>query len=84
MRADNLGTGRPAGHAHDKRRNDQTGSGRPPKFYSVSGVAGMLDVSVRTVRRWIAQRQLAVHRFGGAVRISEPDLKTFLALHRDD
>ena len=44
----------------------------------------MLAVSVRTVHRWIARRELAVHRLGGAVRISDSDLKVFLALHRED
>ena len=54
------------------------------KFYTIVHVAEMLDVSVRTVRRWIGNGELAVYRFGAAVRVAEVDLRTFLALHRDD
>ena len=49
--------------------------GRPPrslKFYTIKDVAEMLGVSGRN----------AVHRFGGAVRVAEADLKAFLSLHR--
>ncbi len=58
--------------------------GRPTKFYTVTQVAEILGVSTRTVRRWIADRELAVHRFGSALRISEADMRVFLALHRED
>jgi excisionase family DNA binding protein len=53
------------------------------KFYTVEQVAGALEVSLRTVRRWIALDLLRVHRFGRTVRISEADLSAFLATHRD-
>jgi len=59
--------------------------GRPPrslKFYTIKDVAEMLGVSGRTVCRWIARAEPAVHRFGGAVRVAEADLKAFLSLHR--
>jgi excisionase family DNA binding protein len=68
-------------------RGANKGRGRsdhPLKFYTVAAVAEMLDVSTRTVRRWIAGGELAVHRLGGAVRIADVDLKVFLALHRED
>jgi excisionase family DNA binding protein len=54
------------------------------KFFTVDGIAFQLNVSPRTVHRWIANRQLVVHRIGRSVRISEADLKTFLAVHRDE
>ena len=37
----------------------------------------------RTIRRWIANGDLIVHRVDGVVRIAESDLRTFLALHRE-
>jgi excisionase family DNA binding protein len=54
------------------------------RFFTIAGVALQLNVSPRTVHRWIADRQLVVHRIGRSVRISEADLKTFLAVHRDE
>jgi len=54
----------------------------PPKFYTVAQVAGMLDVSTRSVRRWIEQNRLIAHHFGAVVRIAETDLKAFIAEHR--
>ncbi len=53
-----------------------------PKCYTIKAVAEALDVSTRTVRRWIAKGDLAVHRVNGVVRVSEDDLRAFLALHR--
>jgi excisionase family DNA binding protein len=52
------------------------------QFFTISDIAEMLRVSTRTVRRWIDSRQLISHGFGGVVRIAEPDLRAFLALHR--
>ena len=51
-------------------------------FYTVPEVAQHLGVSTRTVRRWIKERQLVAHHFGRAVRISEQDLRAFLAARR--
>jgi excisionase family DNA binding protein len=54
------------------------------KFFTVDEIAHQLNVSPRTVHRWIADRRLVVHRIGRSVRVSEADLKTFLAVHRDE
>jgi len=54
-----------------------------PKYYTIKEVAEALSVSPRTVRRWIANGDLIVHRLGGAVRVGERDLGTFLAIHRE-
>ena len=54
-----------------------------PKYYAIKAVAEALEVSPRTVRRWIANGDLVVHRVGGVVRVSEGDLRAFLALHRE-
>ena len=67
------------GRVRDHRRS---GSGLP-KYYTIKAVAEALDVSTRTVRRWIANGELIVHRVDGVVRIAEGDLRVFLALHRD-
>lgn len=53
------------------------------KFFTIRAVAEMLDVSPRTVRRWIDDGDLVAHRRGGVVRIAEDDLRAFLAAHRD-
>ena len=52
------------------------------RFFTVGGIASQLNVSPRTVHRWIANRQLVVHRIGRSLRVSEADLKTFLGPSR--
>jgi excisionase family DNA binding protein len=54
-----------------------------PRYYTIKAVAEALDVSPRTVRRWIAKGDLIVHRVDGVVRVGERDLGAFLALHRE-
>jgi excisionase family DNA binding protein len=54
-----------------------------PKYYTIKAVAEAVDVSPRTVRRWIAKGYLVVHRVDGVVRIADDDLGAFLALHRE-
>lgn len=53
------------------------------RFFTLQQAAERLQVSIRTIRRWIAAGELTAHRFGGVIRISEQDLLVFLALHRD-
>ena len=45
-------------------------------------VAARLAVSTKTLRRWIARKQLRIHRLGRQIRIAEEDLQTFLASRR--
>jgi excisionase family DNA binding protein len=52
------------------------------KFLTVGQVADMLQVTTRTVHRWISSGELRVHRFSRSVRISEADFKAFIALGR--
>jgi excisionase family DNA binding protein len=54
------------------------------RFFTIGDVAHQLDVSARTVHRWVADRKLVVHRIARSVRVSEADLKAFLAIHRDE
>ena len=53
------------------------------RFFTITEVAECVRVAPRTVRRWIKAGDLVVHRVRGAVRISEDDLRAFLALHRE-
>jgi len=72
-----------AGEAGELASKARRTSGTAAKFHSIAHVAEMLDVSTRTVSRWIADGELAVHRFGRTVRVADADLKVFLALHRE-
>jgi excisionase family DNA binding protein len=56
---------------------------KPPRFFTIQAVADFLEVSTRTVRRWIEKGLLVAHRFNGVLRISEADFLAFLAAHRD-
>jgi excisionase family DNA binding protein len=53
------------------------------QFFTIAETAEMLRVCTHTVRRWVAAGELIAYRFGNAVRIAEPDLRAFLALHRE-
>jgi excisionase family DNA binding protein len=75
----------------DRRRGDATPSGSLPApsptlpataLLDAKTVAARLDVSLRTVRRWIAAGELPVHRLDRSVRVSEDDLARFLAARR--
>jgi excisionase family DNA binding protein len=69
---------RTAASAHVLQRG-----GGIPKYYSIKTVAEAIDVSTRTVRRWIENGDLVVHRVDGVVRVAEADLRAFLAQHRE-
>ena len=53
-----------------------------PRLLSIETVAAILDVSPKSVRRWIAAGLLPVHRLGRQIRISEPDLAAYIARSR--
>ena len=55
----------------------------PTHSDSIKVVAEALDVSPRTVRRWIAKGDLIAHRVARVVRVAAADLRTFLAIHRE-
>jgi excisionase family DNA binding protein len=66
------------GPTHGRRhRDDQI------KFFTIAEVAERLRVATRTIRRWVKNGDLIAHRHGGVVRISDGDLRAFLAAHRD-
>jgi excisionase family DNA binding protein len=77
-------SGAPGPRAAMPSRTNARGRGREGlKFFTIPEVAESLSVCTRTVRRWIDNGELVAHRLGAAVRISESDLRAFLALHRD-
>ena len=60
----------------------RTPTARPPRFFPIPDVADQLEVSPKTVRRWVARGELHVHRLGRQLRVSEDDLLTFIAARR--
>ena len=52
------------------------------RFFTIEQIAELMEVSTRTVRRWIEKKLLVPHYINGLVRISEPDFQAFLAAHR--
>ncbi len=56
---------------------------RKRTFWTVKGIADHLDVSTRTVMRWIADGDLIAHKFGRSTRISDADLADFIRICRE-
>ena len=52
------------------------------QFYTVAQIAELLDVSQRSVRRWVDRGELVAHRFGRNLRVSGGDFDTFLIRRR--
>jgi excisionase family DNA binding protein len=50
----------------------------PERLYSLEEVARHLKVSVRTIKRFVAARKLAVVRFGRVARVSEAEFARFV------
>jgi excisionase family DNA binding protein len=80
--------GIPAGEAdaldlrHPGGRMMNSSGTKIPKFFTVKQVAERLEISIRTVWRWIQDGELIVHRFRGSVRVAEADLNAFIAARR--
>jgi excisionase family DNA binding protein len=55
-----------------------------PLLLTVEQAADVLNVSVRFVRRLIAERRIAVHRIGRHVRLARADLEAFVAQGRSE
>ncbi len=53
-----------------------------PRLLTLAQVGDLTGLSTSTLRRQIKIKRLAVHRVGGALRVSEPDLADWLARHR--
>ena len=59
-----------------------TTASRLPRPLAVGEVAELLQVSSKTVRRWIERQELRTHRLGRQLRVAEEDLATFLGQRR--
>ena len=55
----------------------------PKQFLTVEQTAEVLQVSDRTVRRWIDDGDLVAHRFGRQLRIAPADLNSFIRMRRE-
>ena len=53
-----------------------------PNLLTIEQAAEHLQVSSKTVRRWIDTGDLIAHRFGRQWRISAADLQTFIRMRR--
>jgi len=49
------------------------------KLYKIKDVAKILDISTRTVQKYITEGTLPAKKIGGSWRIDEKDLKEYLA-----
>ena len=54
-----------------------------PNLLTIEQTAKVLQVSSKTVRRWIDAGDLIAHRFGRQWRISETDLQSFIRMGRE-
>ena len=54
----------------------------PGPMLTVEEVANEFRVCTRSVRRWIAEGDLAIHKFGRAIRVARGDLDAFKRANR--
>ena len=52
-------------------------------LFTLAQVAERLQVSTKTVRRWIENDDLIAHRLGRQLRISDTDLQAFIKARRE-
>lgn len=57
-------------------------SARSLDMLTVADVAGELSLSEKTIRRWIKNECLHIHRLGRVIRIAREDLTAFIGRHR--
>ncbi len=53
-----------------------------PPLLTIPQIAEVLQVSEKTVRRWIVARELIAHKLGRQWRISHNDLEIFIKARR--
>ena len=54
-----------------------------PPLLTISQTAEHLQVSTKTIHRWIKAGDLIAHRLGHQFRISEADLQAFIRMRRE-
>ena len=67
--------------AHDRPAPAARDSGLA-KLLTIKDVAAHLSVSEKTIRRWIGDGSLVIHRLGRQIRVTEDDLGTFIKVRR--
>ena len=77
----------PASHERDTAPKRRAAPPRPTtacrlRLLTVNEVAELLQVSSKTVRRWIERQELHTHRLGRQLRVAEEDLAAFLGQRR--
>jgi excisionase family DNA binding protein len=55
-----------------------------PRLWTVAELAELFRVTPKTIERWIKRRTLVAHRIHGRLRVSDADLREFLAARRDN
>ena len=60
----------------------KTSAGLSP-LLTIPQTAAYLQVSEKTIRRWIGGRELVAHRIGRQWRISNQDLQVFVRMRRE-
>ena len=53
------------------------------KYYTLAEIADRLQVSWRTVHRWIKRGELPAHKLGSDWRVAEEDMRKFLEERRN-
>ena len=64
--------------AHAERRSEREWV-EDEKYYTVEEVADILNVSPRTVRRWVRSKVVKSYKFGAARRIASSGLQALIA-----
>ena len=54
-----------------------------PALLTIKQAAMQIQVSTKTINRWIKSGDLVAHRFGHQWRISKSDLHTFIRMRRE-
>jgi excisionase family DNA binding protein len=67
------------GNAHRLSDDQRAKGSMDEKYYTVEEVADILNVSPRTVRRWIRHKVIKSYKFGAARRIASSDLQAPIA-----
>ncbi len=68
--------------AHSRKPLTATTKTGLPRMLSPADVAALLQVSTKTVRRWIEAGELRVHTLGRQLRVSDDDLYAFVKSKR--
>jgi excisionase family DNA binding protein len=69
----------PLGNARTLSDDQSANGSKDEKYYTVQEVADILNVSPRTVRRWVRSKVVESYKFGAARRIASSGLQALIA-----